>query len=65
MKKYNYNPISAKNLTPAQKVIYEGKTYKSHCELSKQLGIDSRRIGEAIRSGKELSRVGGFVDEAF
>ena len=65
MKKYNYNPISAKNLNQAQKVIYEGKTYKSHCELSRSLGIDSRRVGEAIKSGKELARVGGFVDQAF
>lgn len=65
MKKYDYNPISALNLNRAQKVIYEGKTYKSHCELSKHLGIDSRRIGEAISTGKELARVGGCVDESF
>ena len=62
---YNYNPISAKNLRKAEPVLYEGTVYKSHCALANHLGIKSQRIGEALRSGKELSRVGGFVDEPF
>ncbi len=65
MKDYNYNPISAKNLNPPQRVIYDGKVYLSHNALSKHLRIHSGRISEALRSGKELARVGGFVDEAF
>lgn len=65
MKKYNYNPISAKNIPRSQPVIYDGKNYQSHNALNKHLGINSKRIGEAISSGKELARIGGCVDESF
>jgi hypothetical protein len=65
MNKYKYNPISAKNIPSAKAVVYEGKKYKSHNALSNHLKINSRRIGEALKSGKELAGVGGCVDETF